>query len=135
MPQVISLSTLKDIDLGKIDVAVQHHLRRVVDDCMDRAANDTARTVTLKFIITPQTDDYGNCEACNLEFDIGSNIPNHRSRPINCGVRKSRDGGQLLFNPLLPSDAGSDLLGVETINGRPIEHEKSTDADASVAGQ
>jgi hypothetical protein len=101
----VSLATLHDFDMGKIDLSMQQHLKRCVEDCMDRPANGGPRTVTLKLKLTPQCDERGDCESANLEFTIGSSIPDHVSRTYSCGVKR---GGHLEYSQLFPDTAAAE---------------------------
>lgn len=97
----LSIETLGDIDEGRIKAAVDLHLKKLTSDCIDRPGCKTARKLKLELYVTPQIDlDTGQCDDVNIEFDIGSKVPNHRSRPVNCKVRKTAKGPLLQFNDL-----------------------------------
>ena len=49
----MTLEKLKELDFGRVSLAFQQHLARVVDDCMDRPGDGTAREVELRFLIKP----------------------------------------------------------------------------------
>lgn len=97
----ITLDTLSTIDEGRIKAAVDLHLKKLTSDCIDRPGCKTPRKLKLELFVVPQVDpDTGQCDDVNIEFDIGSKVPNHRSRPVNCKVRKTSAGPLLLFNDL-----------------------------------
>lgn len=80
-----SLESLNEVDAGRIVVAFQHELKRMIDDCRDRPGDKNARTVGLKCAITPILDIIDKkviCNGVNIEFEITGKVPVRRSRPI-----------------------------------------------------
>ena len=42
-----TLANLRLLDFGKIGVAFDHEMKRIVDDCIERPGEDKARDVTI----------------------------------------------------------------------------------------
>lgn len=107
----LTLKSLADLDNGKIAAAFAIHAKKITDDCIDRPGSKAVREITLKAMITPSLDpDTGECDDVNIEFEIGSKVPKHRSKPINCLVRRASGGGQLVFNDLNEENASQKTL-------------------------
>lgn len=104
MPPIsLSLGTLEDLDYGKIDVVFQKHLRRAVQDCLDRPHDKKARVVSLKFELAPDTEQDGDCCYVRMDASVMSKVPAHRTRVFQCAAKRN---GDLFFDPLTPDDAG-----------------------------
>ena len=111
MLRELTFENIGEVDAGRIKLAVEQHLKKIVTDCIDRPGNDTARTLTLQLNIVPQIDpDTNNCDDVNIEFEVGSKVPKHRSRMVNCAVRKSLNGPMLAFNDLSEADSDQRTL-------------------------
>lgn len=110
MKMALTLDTLKDLDFGKVEVAFLQHLKRAVEDCMDRSGDNTGRKVILTFDVKPQQDQSGQCEFVDLECQISSKVPAHRSRTFQCRPRK---GGHLEFESDTPEDFNQHSLSEE----------------------
>lgn len=125
MLRQLTLESMALADDGRIKAAVDLHLKKLIDDCMDRPGSDMARTLTLELFVVPQLDpDTGQCDDVNIEFQIGSKVPKHRSRPINCKTRKSKDGPMVLFNDLSEADADQKTLDQQAPGFIPAEPSK-----------
>lgn len=102
----LTLENVALIDGGRIKLAVDLHLKKLLDDCLDRPGTETSRELTLKLAVKPCLDpDTGECDDVDIEFEIGSKVPKHRSKPVNCTVRKSTRGTMALFNDLSEDNA------------------------------
>lgn len=93
----LTLGNLKFIDMGKIDAALDMHVRRAIRDCLDRPGDEHARKVTLTFEIVPQTDQQGGCDHVLIGADVHSIVPKHKTRVYQC--RPNKDG-EVFFNEL-----------------------------------
>lgn len=98
MKMRLTLETLKDLDLGKVNAAFDRELAHVVKDCIDRPDDRTARTVSLELAVTPEAEG-GVCEVVNGEFTIKSKVPPRRSRRYEMAVKPT---GVALINPESP---------------------------------
>lgn len=107
---VFSLSNLRLLDFGKIGVAFDHEIERVVKDCLDRPSDDHARTVTIKFSFEPTLDPSAgmvDCETVAVECEVSSAVPKRRTKVYEMRPHKN---GQLSFNPDLPDEPEEETL-------------------------
>lgn len=100
--ETLSLETMAMVDYGKIDAALQLHLKRAGQDCMDRPGDKNPRKVTLTISLKPVIQQDGDVTDVDAEFEISSTVPKHRSRPIHMMPRR---GGHLVFTPESPDNA------------------------------
>jgi hypothetical protein len=120
MLRPLTFENIAEIDAGKIKVAFEQHLQKLVADCAERPGNETARTLSLQLNVVPVIDpDNGNCDDVNIEFEIGSKVPKHRSRMVNCNMRKTNSGQMLVFNDLSEDDAEQKTLDQQSDTFRP----------------
>lgn len=104
----LNLSTLKDqLNGGRVGIAFDQELKRVVKDCEDRPADDKARTVTITLEIKPVLDSDGFCEEVTGQIKINSTVPKRKTKPISFGVRR---GGMLVFNDLSEDDVNQSTI-------------------------
>lgn len=102
MPIVeLNLANLNDLDDGRVATAFLHELRRVVQDCMDRPGDKSARKVTLEFTLKPVIDEGGSCEAAEGDFKIKSTVPVRKSKTYSFGVNKK---GHLSYSTNSPEN-------------------------------
>ena len=90
-----TLESLKEMDGGKAFLAFQRHLQRAAADCLDRPADASPRTVTLKLALKPQIDPEGDCTEVKSQIFVESVVPKHRTKVYSFGLRKN---GILTFN-------------------------------------
>lgn len=102
------LQSLARIDGGRIAIAFEQALRRVVQDCDDRPGEDRARTVTMSLACKPVLDSDGLCEDCDVQISVTDSVPKRKSKIYNMSLRK---GGHLLFN-----DDSLDNVDQETLD-------------------
>lgn len=89
MPLIeLNLTSLNELDEGRVATAFIHELKRVVLDCMDRPGDKSARTVSLVFKLAPVIADDGSCESADGEFAIHSSTPKRKSKTYNFAVNK-----------------------------------------------
>lgn len=115
-----TLDNLRLLDFGRIGVAFNTELERVVHDCMDRPAEDKARSVIIRFNFAPLNSSPGasDCDQVKVECEIASSIPKRRTKVYSMIPHVD---GQLEFNPDL-----SDQPEGETIFDK---QEKEDDSD------
>lgn len=112
----LTLTSLKQLEDGKVVLAFDRELARVVRDCVDRPGDATARKVTLTMIVTPDAYE-GVCEAVNSEFRVQSSVPVRRSRPYHMEVDAR---GAVLVNPASPEQVNQHTLD-------EVNHEQEDD--------
>lgn len=103
----LGLETLNQIDGGKVQEALNHHLKRVAMDCKDRPADATARTVTMTIKLVPDMEPDGSCERCRMAVEFASKVPNHRTRAIEIGLKAN---GTPVFNPDSPTNVDQSTM-------------------------
>jgi hypothetical protein len=113
---LFNLETLKDLDMGKVTKAFEHELKRCVQDCLDRPADSTARTVTLALALKPVPDGE-ICDTVSGEFEIKGKVPVRRTRVYSFGVKKT---GSLMFNVDSPDNVDQKTLldGMDEPDGK-----------------
>lgn len=100
MPMVeMSLSSLQEIDDGRVALAFVHELKRVVLDCIDRPGDTSARKVALVFSLKPVIAEDGACECAKGDFKIKSTVPERKSKNYEFNVNKK---GHLLYSSTSP---------------------------------
>lgn len=103
----LNMGSIMEIDRapgkpGRIAEAFDRALRQATQDIIDREGVASARTVTLKVIMTPITDDeHGLLEDIDVQFEIASRIPARSSAVFR--MMPTRDG-LLYFQPASPKD-------------------------------
>lgn len=102
-----SLDSLKDLDSGKIDIAIKHELKKIVGDLNDRPGDKSMRELNIKIKLSPATDASGLCETANVGFSISSKLPPRTTRDYNMEVHPK---GELIFNPASDNNAKQKTL-------------------------
>lgn len=104
MKQELCLKNLSNLDFGKIDVALQKQLERCTEDCLDRPGDDRPRTVLLRIDLTPEKTATNDPDHVNMEMQITSKLPTHRSKLFQLKPQKRGSGTVLLFDDESPDD-------------------------------
>jgi hypothetical protein len=106
--QEFNLDRLADLDGGAIQAALKRQLSLALADLENRPTVTSARTVTLKIALAPETDDTGNLDAVTTDFEINSSIPKLASRAFRMDARRVSRSGRtehvLMFAPDSPRD-------------------------------
>lgn len=125
----LSLDSLKELDMGKVQMAFNHELTRTVKDCVDRPGDTNPRKVAIELSLTPQIDkDTGQCEGVHGEFKVRSKTPDRVSKVYDFGLNKK---GQLYFNAESPENHRQYGLGEMDSEGtvhRQVEESEDDDA-------
>lgn len=93
--QELTLESLAKMDGGRLGLAFQQALKRVVQDCDDRPGEKKPRSVTIHLAAIPILDEDGLADNCKIQFQIADSVPKRRSKVYDMSLRK---GGHLLFN-------------------------------------
>jgi len=113
--EALTLENLKLLDFGKIGAAFDAELSHVVKDCMDRPADNRARTVTIQFKLAPKVDVKAglvHADEILVGCEIMGAVPKRRTQ-IYAMVPKA--DGLLTFHPDLPEEPeGSTLYDENT---------------------
>lgn len=106
MPFVqLTLSSLKDLDDGRVSKAFDHEIKRAVQDCIDRPGDKKARTVMIELELTPVVSTEGGIletEGCKGEFTIRSKVPSRKSKTYEFKANKQ---GHLSYSSNSPEAA------------------------------
>lgn len=103
------LSTLRQLDGGRVAEAFLHAIKRAALDCEDRPGEERARKVSLQAEITPQTrleeEPDGRMktvfDGVDVKFQIKDALPTRLSRKYSMGVKHN---GSVYFNADSPHD-------------------------------
>ena len=98
--QQLSFDSLAELDDGRINRLVKHHLARIASDVIDRPADKTARKVTIDFIVKPIIQPDGECDEAAVEIECKSKIPTYRTKKYTMRATK----GGLAFNRDFPDE-------------------------------
>jgi hypothetical protein len=90
-----------ELDNGRLAIAVEKAIRRIVADCRDRPGLDNARKMTLTLTFKPFADDLGDVVSINLDFDVKTAVPSTGREGLSLGVQKD---GQLTFSTHSPDN-------------------------------
>ena len=120
----LTLSTIKELDFGKIQAAFDAALSRCVADCEDRPGEKKPREVKLVFRMIPKVDYSADGNTINLEgvylgCEITDNVPKRRTRIYEMKPTKIADGHGLTFHPEFPTDA--DATGLYDTTGEEVD--------------
>jgi hypothetical protein len=117
--QKFDLSSLAELDDGRLKVAFEQAIKRCEDDCHDRLGVPAARAITLTISIAPVVGEEGDFESADVDFQISEKLPRRRTKTYN--MRAARDG--LFFNAFAPEDPAQRTLD-EYIEPRVVPEEK-----------
>lgn len=99
------LDTLATIDEGRIKVAFDMALQRLIDDCKDRPELKDARKLTLTVVVEPRPEQ-GSLDSVDVSFEIKDAIPKRGTRAYNMAVGRAG----LLWNELSPDEVRQKTL-------------------------
>lgn len=104
MVRNLSLTTITEMDDGRMRAAMDMAITQCLDDIEDRGHDEKPRTVTLKMTLTPEVDGGKNPEGVAIDFDIESKMPPRRSKTYRAELKRNARGTQALFNDVSPDD-------------------------------
>lgn len=100
--RTLTLTSIGDIDRGRVALAFNHALRMATLDVQDRPADKAKRKVQLTVELTPELDkDSGVLDTIGTEFVIKTTVPVRRS--ASYPMLPTNDGKQI-FRPASPFD-------------------------------
>ena len=76
----LSLASLAELDLGKVDGAFKAQLRHILADLVDRPEEKKERTIILKMSVAPEEVSRGVLDSVRVWFQLGSKVPGLRSK-------------------------------------------------------
>ena len=110
---VFNLENLVQLDFGKVGLAFNSEVERVVQDCQDRPGDEGQRKVSVTFNFKPKLEPSGplECDRVAVECEVTSSIPKRRTRIYDMMPRRDN---KLLFNPDLPLEPEESTLYDDT---------------------
>lgn len=103
--QPLTLSSIRNLDMGKIEEALALHLSRAAADCDDRPADPSPRKIVMTIAVSPQASAEGNLEDVKAQVFVKSSVPDHRTRIYSLGVRRLPGrGATFVFNDNSPEN-------------------------------
>lgn len=118
----LSLTSLQEMDNGKVVAAVDHAIRQVVNDCIDRPGDKSKRKVLLQIEMKPVLDkDLGVLDTVNSKFRVKTNLPDRET--VEYPMLPTQDG-RLAFSPHSPGDPRqADLPYEPPANAEAVDRE------------
>jgi hypothetical protein len=101
MVRNLSLKTIADLDLGRLDAAFRREMDRVVEDLNARPDDKSKRKIAVVFEIMPEELAQGLLDTVAVQCTIASKLPHRRSRAYS--MRATADN-QLQFSSESPDD-------------------------------
>lgn len=117
----MDLESMKLLENGLLAKVFANELRHVVDDCRGRPNDKTARSVSVKFSVTPKVDPNGpggDLDEVELAVDIQSSVPKRKSAKYTMQVHQNNE---ISFHPDLPDDPEGSTLYDEDVRNRERE--------------
>ena len=99
--KTLSLANLPDIDSGRIELAFNAAVRRVIEDITDRPNEKKDRKIELICLVSPDLDvDTGYIQGSHVQFQVKDSVPKRQTTiyPMKLG------GNGLLFEPESPAN-------------------------------
>ena len=112
----LNFRSLAELDEGKMELLLQYHLKRIAGDIEARRVDKKPRKMIIEFTATPVLDAEGDLRSINVQIEMKSKVPTHRSEVF--AMRSV--GGQLGFNQDFPDDP--DQL--------PLFHKSDSDSES-----
>ena len=120
--KVLTLDTIKDLDLGRVGVGFSRLLEQAVRDCLDRPGDERARKLILQSALKPKAEIVGqtvSCEGAAGVAQLRLKLPDYESQEVDFGVKQN---GRLVFNEESPRDhRQATLFGAEDEDARSAE--------------
>lgn len=96
MLREFNLSSITDLDGGRVAEAFDQAVKRAVKDCEDRPGETKPRTVVLQLDLVPVMDESGDVGSVAGAFQVKDTCPTRKSRVYDFSPRR----GMLVFNDL-----------------------------------
>ena len=110
MLKQFDLSTISEIDEGRVLEAWNQACKRLVEDIEDRPGLDDARKLVLTFELKPVKDEAGNLDTINGAFQIKESIPSRKTRNYDFKPKIVNGQSTLAFNPLSEDNANQHTI-------------------------
>ena len=111
-----TLGELTELDSGRVDVAWNKAVERVVRDCMDRPGDSSSRKVLLQLELTPVVSAEGDCEEVHGAFQIKDTVPTRKSKTYSFATNTK---GDLIYSTNSPSNVRQSTFDdVDQVTGK-----------------
>ncbi|MGD9644277.1 MAG: hypothetical protein AB7U73_01105 [Pirellulales bacterium] len=130
--QSVSLANLDRLD-PKLQAAFHTHLRRAVQDCLDRPGEKKSRRVLMELDVTPILDEDGGCSRVHADFNFRDKLPDRRSRTYELIATRN---GSLIVNEHSPENPDQMTIDDIPAPGAEVQVPKlpAPDGKAAAAG-
>lgn len=119
--KLLSISTLQDIDGGKPATAINHALRQIANDVIDRPNDKAKRKVLVQIEMSPMLDsDLGTLDTIAVGVKVKTTVPVRQS--LMYPMLPLKDG-RLSFEPRSPFDPRQGALFSEDPANETIDPE------------
>lgn len=115
----LTLTNLKDLDLGTVQALFDAKLREIVSDLNDRPADPKKRTLTVQFTFIPVLDSAGrDLEEVGAQVQVYNNLPKARTK----GYRLiPKADGTLAFSADFADEPHQEAMFSETVDPKTGE--------------
>lgn len=93
----LTLSSIAEMDGGRIGEAMRQALKRIAQDMDDRPGDNRPRKIQLEIAAEPTVGEDGMIDGAKLQMQVKETLPTRKTKVYDMGVRK---GGMLVFQPL-----------------------------------
>jgi hypothetical protein len=119
----LDLTTLGQVDDGRIAIAFEQELKRAVFDCRDRPADKKPRIISIEATITPMFNTNTMCaDHADVKFKIKSKLPTRESQGSTMQLRAN---DMLVFSDTSADVRQTTLDDVDVNSGKVDRKEKS----------
>jgi len=105
-----SLESLIELDGGRVPVAFNQAVVRLLKDCEDRPNDSKARKVTVELSLKPIGDEHGNLDEVKGSFKVKDTVPERETKEYSFGVRKRSGQPVLVFNDMSDDDVNQKTI-------------------------
>ena len=84
----LGLENISELEGGRVVIAFNQQLTRLVQDCLNRSSDQRPRTISLDMTMVPEVED-GVCAGIKAEFEITAKEPTRRSKTYSLEVHQS----------------------------------------------
>lgn len=109
----LDLASIAEIDGGRINLAFQQALERVLHDLDDRPGETKARVINLQVAFVPVMDSTV-CDSAKVQAVVHDNVPKRTSKIYDMSLRKRAGKVTLLFRPDSLDDADQGAFDFES---------------------
>jgi len=106
----LTLSTIAEMDGGRIGEAIKQSLHAIAQDMDDRPGDIRPRKITLDISAIPVIGEDGFIEGAKLQMQVNTKTPTRKSKVYDVGVRK---GGMIVFQDMALDNHMQDPLPFE----------------------